>query len=88
MNDKIVKIGPVQMLESTAARYYKEDLYIVSYGAVHQIQYSRNAGFYGVRLYQKPTKGGVGLARRGRYYALDAKTVNDVVGFFLVKQED
>lgn len=84
--EKIVKIGRVELLESDAQKMYEENKYIVTYSAIYQLFYSVNAGIYGHKIYQVPTKGKGGLTRRGRFYAMDGKTVNHVLGFNLVKE--
>lgn len=84
--ENIVKIGRVELLESEALKMYQEQKYIVTYSAIFQLFYSVNAGIYGQKIYQKPTKESVGFTRRGRFYAMDAKAVNHLLGFNLVNE--
>ena len=62
----MVKIGPVELSEHEAESLYKEEKFIVTYGKIYQVCYSPNAGYYGLCVYTKPTKG-IGLVKRGRF---------------------
>ena len=62
----MVKIGPVELTEQEAENLYKEEKFIVTYGKIYQVCYSPNAGYYGLCVYTKPTKG-IGLVKRGRF---------------------
>ena len=84
--EKIVEVGRVELLESEALKMYNVNKYIVTYSAIFQLFYSVNAGVYGQKIYQIATKGKGGFTRRGRFYAMDAKTVNHLVGFSLVNE--
>ena len=84
----IVKIGPVELTEKEAERLYGEHKYIVTYSKVFQLFHGGKSypHVYGQVIYEKPTKDGVGLARRGRFYALTGAAVNSVLGFSLVNE--
>ena len=84
MNERIYKIGPVGLTEAQAREIMDQGRYIVTYSSVYQIHYSPNAGYYGQKLHQRPQKGGIGYARRGRFYALRGADVNRLVGARLV----
>ena len=61
-----MRIGSVQLSEEEAESLYKEEKFIVTYGKIYQVCYSPNAGFYGLCVFTKPTKG-MGLVKRGRH---------------------
>lgn len=76
----IVKIGSVELTEAEAERYYSEGRYIVTYGCIYQLHYSTaQRKVYGSVIYRQK-----GMTRRGRFFAMDAETVNHLVGFSLV----
>lgn len=83
---KIVRIGRVELTENDAQKLYEDKKYIVTYSAIFQLFYSANAGVYGQKIYQIATKGTGGFTRRGRFYAMDAKSINELVGFPLVNE--
>ena len=78
----IVKIGSVELTHEESLRYYQEGKYIVNYGGVYQLHYSTaQKVVYGRKIYSCR-----GLTRRGRFFAMDAQTVNHLVGFPLVNE--
>lgn len=79
---KIVKIGGVELTPEEAMKYYQEERYIVNYGGIYQLHYSAaQRTVYGNKIYT-----GKGLTRKGRFFAMDAQTVNHLVGFKLVRE--
>lgn len=82
--ERIIKIGRVELLESEALKMYNDKKYIITYSKIYQLFYSKNAGVYGSVIYQMPTKGTGGFTRRGRFFAMDAETVNHLLGFELL----
>ena len=73
---KIIKIGSVELTEQEAAAYYQQGKYICTSTAVWQIHYSQAQNrYYGTKLFSAPR-----FARRGRYHALDAETINGIMG--------
>lgn len=86
---EIVKIGPVELLEEEARKMYSENKYIVTYTKIYQIHFSQAQNrFYGSCIYTYDRKGGPGMTRRGRFYALPASEVNRLVGCPLVREEN
>lgn len=84
----IVKIGPVELYEDEALRLYNEGKYIMTYSKIYQLHFG-GKGYprvYGTVIYNHPCVGGIGLARRGRYYKFDAAEVNNVLGFQLIRE--
>ncbi len=83
---KIVKIGSVELTEAEAARLYADGKYILTYSKVYQIHYSAAQDiYYGTVVYSKPTRGGCGFTRRGRFFAMDAAEINKVIGVELLR---
>lgn len=81
---QIVKIGSVELTPDEAEKYYSEGKYIVTYGRIYQLFYSAaQKRVYGQVIYRHP-----GMTRKGRFFAMDAKTVNHLVGFNLVREEE
>lgn len=77
---EIVRIGGVELTPEEAERYYLEGKYIVTYGCIYQLFYSTaQKRVYGQVIYRSK-----GMMRRGRFFAMDAETVNYLVGFNLV----
>lgn len=79
---EIVKIGRVELTPEEAEQFYQEGKYIVTYGCIYQLFYSvAQKNVYGQVIYRQP-----GLTRKGRYFAMDAETVNHLVGHELVRK--
>lgn len=77
---KIVRIGRVELTPEEAERYYTEGKYIVTYGCIYQLFYSSaQKRVYGVVIHKQ-----AGMTRRGRFFAMNAESVNHLVGFNLV----
>lgn len=80
---KIIKIGNVELTEDEALDHYEKGKYIVTYSRIYQLHYCQASGMvYGSQVYYSP-----GMARRGRYYALDAKFINHMLGFKLLRED-
>lgn len=80
----IIKIGTVEFFPEEALKLYSEKKYIVTYSKIFQLFYSQAQGrVYGKEVYCKPN---AGFARRGRFYAVDAKSVNSLLGFKLLNE--
>lgn len=79
---QIVKIGSVELTPDEAEKYYSEGKYIVTYGCIYQLFYSTAQK----RVYGQVIHRSKGMTRRGRFFAMDAATVNHLVGFNLVKE--
>ena len=68
---EIIKIGRVELTEEEVQKLYEEKKYICTSSSIYQINYSQaQKSFYGSKLFS------IGLAGRGRYYALTAKEIN------------
>ncbi len=77
------RIGRVELTPEEAERYYQEGKYIVTYGCIYQLFYSvAQKRVYGTVIYRQ-----AGMTRKGRFFAMDAETVNHLVGFNLVNKE-
>lgn len=79
----IIKIGNVELTEKEAEEALGK--YIVTYRKIYEVRYSVNGGYYGTIVYTYPEKE-CGLTRRGRYYVMDAATVNHILGFKLLNE--
>ena len=80
--ETIVKIGSVEVTEQEAFSLYEQGKYIVTYSMIYQLHYSAaQKRVYGTVIYRSP-----GMARRGRFYAIDGKSVNRLVGSMLVNE--
>lgn len=83
---EIIKIGNVEFSADEARRYYESEKYIVTYSKIYALHWSAaQQKVYGSVIYEKPKTGGVGLAKRGRFFILSADNVNGLLGFNLLK---
>lgn len=80
--NKVVKIGRVELTENEVKKLYEEGKYICNYSGVWQIFYNENAGFSGQLIIHYK-----GLASRGRFYALTAKEINNVIGKEILRED-
>lgn len=86
---QIVKIGPVELYVEDVQKMLEENKYIVTYTKIYQIHFSQAQNrFYGSCIYTYDRKGGPGMTRRGRFYALPAAEVNRLVGCNLIREEN
>lgn len=72
-----VKAGRVTLHKAEAQWIYEHKRYLMTSTAVYQPVYSVNIGFYFLRLLHTP---GARYVPRGRFQALTAKGVNEVLG--------
>lgn len=80
---KIIKIGGVELYESEVQKLYEQNKYIVTYGGVYQIFYSTaQKRFYGQKVINRN-----GIAAKGRFYTMDAKTINHILGEKVLNEE-
>ena len=80
---EIIKIGSVELTKEEAEKLYESGKYIVTFSRIYQLHYSNaQKRVYGTEIYRQQ-----GMARRGRFYAMDAKTVNHLLGFKLVLED-
>jgi hypothetical protein len=79
---KIIKIGNVELTEDTAIRLYEEHKYIVTYSKIYALHWSNaQQGVYGTEIYKS-----TGLTRKGRFFAMDAASINHILGFKLLNE--
>lgn len=72
----IIRIGNVELTEQEAERLYNADKYIVTYGAIYKlIKTARFPQVHGKAIHKEK-----GMTRRGRFYAMDAETIQNVFG--------
>ncbi len=80
---EIIKIGNVELYEKDIQKLYEEHKYIVTYGGVYQIFYSNaQKKFYGHKVINQK-----GIAQRGRFYTMDAKTINHILGEKILNED-
>lgn len=73
---KIIRIGTVELTEQEAQQYYDDGKYIVTYSKIYKlVRTARNPEIHGHVVYTAK-----GMTRRGRFFAMDAATVNHLVG--------
>ena len=79
---EIIKIGRVELTKEDVQKLYEEKKYICTFSSIYQIHYSQaQQRFYGSKLFS------IGLAGRGRYYALTAKEINDICKKPLLRED-
>ena len=79
---EIIKIGRDELTEEEVQKLYEEKKYICTSSSIYQINYSQaQKSFYGSKLFS------IGLAGRGRYYALTAKEINDICKKPLLRED-
>lgn len=72
----IIKAGTTELTEQDAQRIYANKKYIVNYSGVFQPHYSAAQK----QIYFSKVINKKGIARRGRFYEMDAKTINNIIG--------
>lgn len=83
MSEEIIKIGNVELYESEVQKLYEEKKYIVTYSGVYQIFYSNaQKRFYGHKVLNQK-----GIAARGRFYTMNAESINHVLGEKILIEE-
>lgn len=75
-NGIIIKAGTTELTEQDAMRIYESQKYIVNYSGVFQPHYSAAQG----RVHFSKVINIKGLTRRGRFYEMDAKSINQIIG--------
>lgn len=79
----IIKIGGVELYRNEVQKLYEQNKYIVTYGGVHQVFYSTaQKRFYGQKVINQK-----GIAAKGRFYTMDAKTINHILGEKVLNEE-
>ena len=79
---EIIKIGRVELTEEEVQKLYEEKKYICTSSSIYQSNYSQaQKSFDGPKLFS------IGLAGRGRYYALTAKEINDICKKTLLRED-
>ena len=72
---RIIKVGSVELTEKDIASLYNEGKYICTYAGIYQLYYSANCGYSGRLII--PFRN---FEKRGRWRALDYKTINHIIG--------
>ena len=76
----IVRIGSVELTKEDAERYYRENRCIVTYSKIYQLSYNAAKNkVCGHVIFESR-----GMTKKGRFFAMDAGTVNNLVGFQLL----
>lgn len=80
---KIIKLANVEFYENEVQKLYEEHKYIVTYSGVFQIFYSVAQGkFYTHKVVEEK-----GIVTRGRFYTMDAKTINHILGTKVLNED-
>ena len=74
---EMVKIGPVELFPEEVEQYFREGKYIVTRTAIYKI--TRTAGKYRGKIVHR----GKEMTLKGRFFAMDSKTVKDALGITL-----
>lgn len=84
MNNQVYcKAGRVELTKEDAERIYTNKQYICTSTAIWQPHYSQAQGM----IYFTKIADYKGLARRGRFYALTAAEINNVMGFEYLRED-
>lgn len=82
-NMDIIKIGSVELTVSDAEKYYEQNKYICTNKAIYKIFINTVSHQY----CGKKVMDAKGFAGIGRFYALDAASVNHVMGKEVITEE-
>lgn len=66
--------------------FNSNDKYIIKYNTIYQLRYSKNIGLYSLEIYTN-YKSKLPLIKRGRFIVTNAKHINDLLEFELLKEE-
>lgn len=75
----IIKIGTVELTPQEAEQLYNAGKYIVTYSTIYKLIKTPHFP----QVHGKAIHKAKGMTRRGRFYAMDAETVNNVFGINL-----
>lgn len=79
----IIKIDGVELYQNEVQKLYEQNKYIVTYGGVYQVFYSTaQKRFYGQKVINQK-----GIAAKGRFYTMDAKIINHILGEKVLNEE-
>lgn len=81
-----LKAGRVELSREEAQEFVDANrVYIVAYRDIYFIDWCNNMGrYYARKIYTKFTA--LPLTKRGRFFAMDAKSVNDLLEFQLLAE--
>lgn len=78
---EVVRVGNVELLPTEAYELYESGKYIVTYKTIYQLHYSNaQKRVYGSKIYNATGN----MTLRGRWFALDAECINNLLGFKLL----
>lgn len=79
----LVKIGKVELTREQACAIADAGHFIVTPRTIYQVCWSNAQGTaYGLKVYKSDSN----MARPGRFYVMDAKAANSIIGFNLLVQ--
>lgn len=81
--EKIIKVGNTEFTEPELEKIYTEKKYVVNYSGVYAIYYSTVQKQY----YSRKVIDYKGIAKRGRFYVMTAKTINHIIGKKVLNEE-
>lgn len=92
MERKITKIAGIEFtqedIKELEKKYFEENKkYIVKYKTIYELAYHEprfdklNEGYFGAReVYKNYDKKSVGYTKKGRFFIMNAKSVNELIG--------
>lgn len=84
-NEIICKVGSVELNNERIEKIINSGGYIVSFRTVYKLHYSKNAGYYGTKIfYADKNNYPLPLTKRGRFIAACSVDVNRLIGFKLL----
>lgn len=81
--DQIIKAGTTELTKADAVKIYNNNQFIVNYGGIYQPHYSTAQQ----QIYFTKIVNIKGIASRGRFYIMDAKSINAATGKTLVYED-
>lgn len=79
-HEEVYVIAGVELGENEAQKLVNEGKYIVKFSSIHKIMYSEERGYYAKCVHKiSVPRGGVGFAKRGRFYTLSEEQVSNLI---------
>jgi hypothetical protein len=74
--------GKIELTDNECEKLYNHgEIFIIAYRTIWQLRYSRNAGWYGQKVYYHDKRYNYSpLTKAGRFVAYNGKMANDLIG--------
>ena len=82
MNKIYCKVGNVELSERESYDIYNNKKYICTSTAIYQPHFSQAQN----QIYFTKIASYKGIAKRGRFYTLNAKEINDIIGYDYLRE--